>query len=186
MLGLPFLTTKLAIQAGCVVAIVGALSFGTWSVVHSIQAGAVKSYVAADAVTTANAQAAGAKIDSAQSAIDAKSAEDSAAHQTAEARVATVVKQKVYIHVHDPVAPRAVGCIPYGLVRLHDAAAIGVDPDTLPLPSGVSDDACSPVAVTALAEAIADNYAAARANAAQLNDLIGNVRGKVDVTNPPH
>jgi hypothetical protein len=185
MFGIPFLTPKLAIQAGCVIAIVGALSFGAWSVVHSIRVDAVKDIVAADTATTAKAQAEGARIDAAQSNVDAKSAEENASHQATEAQAARIIKQKVYIHVHDPAAPpRSVGCVSVGLVRLHDAAALGVDPDALPLPAGSSDDACSAVTNAELAGAISDNYAAARANAAQLNDLIANVRGKVDATAP--
>ncbi len=186
MFGIPFLTPTLAIKLGCIAAIVGAVAFGGFEVVHTIRKGAVKDLVAADTATTAQAQAKGAQIDAAQSEVDAKSAEDNSTHQAAIATVATVIKQKVPSHVHNPAptAPRVVGCVTYGLVRLHDAAALGVDPDTLPLPSGVSDDACSPVADTDLAAAFADNYAAARANAAQLNDLIANVQGKVDTTAP--
>lgn len=176
------LLIKLGIYAGMAAAVL----FAGWMVVHTIQRGAIKNIVAQDTAHAAQVDAAGARIDAAQARVDVKSAEDSSTHQIAEAKVAAVVKQKVYIHVHDPVAPRAVGCVSYGLVRQHDAAALGVDPDTLPLPSGVTDDACSPVANTELAGAIADNYAAARANAAQLNDLIANVKGKVDATNPPH
>lgn len=186
MFGIPFLTPKLAIQAGCVLAIVAALGWGGWSVVHSIRADAVKDIVAQDAATTANAKAEGARIDAAQTAVDAKSDADNTVHQAAEASAARVIKQKVFIHVHDPASPpRSVGCVSVGLVRLHDAAALGVDPDTLPLPAGSSDDACSSVTNADLASAISDNYAAARANAAQLNDLIANVRGKVDATAPP-
>lgn len=186
MFGIPFLTPGLLIKGGCVLAMVGAVSFAGWEVVHTISTGAVKSYVAADAVTTAKAQAAGAQLDAAQSAIDTTSAEASAVHQTREATAAATVKAKVQAHVHNPAptAPRVVGCVTYGLVRLHDAAALGVDPDTLPLPAGTTDDACSPVADTDLANAISDNYAAARANAAQLDDLIANVTAKVDATTP--
>lgn len=186
MFGLPFLSTKLLIQGGCVLAIVGALSFGAWSVVHSIRVDAVKDIVAADTAHTAQVDAAGAKIDAAQSDADAKSSEANATHQATEAQAARVVKQKVYIHVHDPAAPpRVVGCVSVGLVREHDAAALGVDPDTLPLPAGSSDDACSAVTNADLAGAIADNYAAARANAAQLDDLEANVKAKVDATTRP-
>jgi hypothetical protein len=187
MFGLPFLSTKLLIQGGCVLAIVAALGFGGWSVVHSIKVGAVKDIVAADTAHAAQVDAAGAKIDAAQSAVDAHSSEVSATHQTAIAVSAAVVKQKVRTHVHEPLptAPPAVGCVTYGLVRQHDAAALGVDPDTLPLPSGVTDDTCSPVANADLADAIADNYAAARANAAQLDDLEANVKAKVDATARP-
>jgi len=186
MFGIPFLTPTLAIKLGCGVAIAGAIAFGGWSIYHSIAEGAVKDLKAQDAQVTAQAQAKGAQIDAAQSAVDAKSAEDNSTHQAAIASTAAVIKQKVSSHVHNPApaAPRVVGCVTYGLVRLHDAAALGVDPDTLPLPSGATDDACSPVADTALAAAFADNYAAARANAAQLNDLIANVKGKVDSTTP--
>lgn len=176
------LLIKLGVYAGMALAVI----FAGWMVVHTIQQGAIKNIVAQDTAHAAQVDAAGAKIDAAQSAVDAKSAEDSATHQTTEATAARVIKQKVYIHVHDPVAPRAVGCVSVGLVRQHDAAALGVDPDTLPLAPGVTDDACSTVANSELAGAIADNYAAARANAAQLNDLIGNIKGKVDATSAPH
>ena len=144
-----------------------AVLFAGYTVVHSIQVGAVKDIKAQDAQVTAQAQATGARIDAAQSAVDAKSSEDNAVHQNAEAQAARIIKQKVFVHVHDPVAPRAVGCVSVGLVRQHDAAALGVDPDTLPLAPGVTDDACSPVTNSDLAGVIADNYAAARANAAQ-------------------
>jgi len=182
----PFLLSATAIKAYCVLAGVAAIAIAGAIVVHSIRADAVKTLVAQDTAHAEQVNAAGAKIDAAQSAVDAKSAEDSATHQTAIASAAAVIKQKVSTHVHNPApaAPRVVGCVTYGLVRLHDAAALGVDPDTLPLPSGVSDDACSPVADTDLAAAFADNYAAARANAAQLDDLIANVKGKVDSTTP--
>jgi hypothetical protein len=176
--------SALAIKLGVYAGMAAAVVFAGWMVVHTIQQGAIKNIVAQDTAHAAQVNEAGAKIDAAQSNIDAKSAEDSAAHQTHEAQAAAVIKQKVYIHVHDPVSPHAVGCVSVGLVRQHDAAALGVDPDTLPLPSGVTDDACSATTNAELAGAIADNYAAARANAAQLNDLIANVKGKVDATAP--
>lgn len=187
MFGIPFLTPTLAIKLGCVLAIVGAVTFAGFTVVHSIQAGAIKDIQARDDRTTAAAVKEGARIDAAQSHIDLQSADTAAAHQTALAAQAVVVKSKVHSHVHEPApaAPPAVGCVTYGLVRQHDAAALGVDPDTLPLPAGTTDDACAPVANADLADAISDNYAAARANAAQLDDLEANVKAKVDATKPP-
>lgn len=183
---MPFLSTKLMIQAGCVLAIVGALSFGAWSVVHSIQQGAIKNIVAADTAHAAQVDAAGAKIDAAQSSIDASSADTSATHQVTLAKQAAVIKSKVHTHVHEPspTAPRVVGCVTYGLVRQLDAAALGVDPDTLALPSGVSDDACAPVENADLASVVGDNYATYRAIAQELSDLQANVTAKVDATAP--
>ena len=51
--------------------------------------------------------------------------------------------------------------VPCGFVRLHDAAALGADPDTVPNPPGKSDgDACE-IASSAVATAVVDNYALA-------------------------
>lgn len=186
MFGAAVFTSPLAIKCYCILAAITSVIVALAIIVHSIRADAVKDLKADDAKTTAAATAQAAKIDTAQAAVDAKSVADNSNHQEAIASVAKVIKQKVSSHVHDPAptAPRVVGCITYGFVREHDAAVQGVDPDTLPLPSGATDDACSPVAASALARAIADNYEAARANAAQLNDLIANVNGKVDATTP--
>lgn len=62
-------------------------------------------------------------------------------------------------------------CVTFGLVRVLDAAALGVDPADLPLPAGQSDDACAPVTASALAGSVATNYGTARQNAEQLNRL---------------
>lgn len=166
------LAIKLGIYAGMLVAVL----FAGWMVVHSIQQGAIKDIKAQDAQVTAQAQATGAKIDAASAEVDLKSDADANAHQQALAATAAVIHQKVKSHVHEPPppvdgAPLRVGCVSYGLVRQHDAAALGVDPDTLPLPSGVTDDTCAPVENADLASAISDNYAAARANAQELTDL---------------
>lgn len=67
--------------------------------------------------------------------------------------------------------------VPWGVVRLHDAAALGVDPATLPNPAGEPDDAASSVAASDLARAVARNYGdVCRADAAQLADLQAWVR----------
>ena len=67
-------------------------------------------------------------------------------------------------------------CVSFGLVRVLDAAVHGVLADTLALPAGKSDDTCAPVDAATLARSISDNYAAARANAEQLNALIAVLR----------
>jgi hypothetical protein len=189
MFGIPFLTSGLLVKIGCVLAIVGAISFAGFEVVHSIRADAVKSIVAQDAVVAATAKAAGAAQDAASADADLHATETSSDHQTQLAAQAARVKAKVKAHVHEPPPPTPadpprIGCVSYGLVRQHDAAALGVDPDTLPLPAGSSDDACSPVTNSALADAISDNYAAARANAQELTDLQARDTAQVDAHVP--
>lgn len=176
----------LRIAAGAVAA--AAVAFATFQVVHAFDNVRYSHLETSVAQASVAAVQESARVNQAQSAIDAHSADSSAAHQTALAAQAAVVKSKVRSHVHEPppAATPAVGCVTYGLVRQHDAAALGVDPDALPLPSGATDDACAPVANADLADAISDNYAAARANAQELNDLQANVTAKVDATNPPH
>lgn len=187
MFGIPFLTPGLLIKGGCILAIVGAIGFAGFEVVHTIRKDAVKDLVAADTATNATRQAVLSQAETKVAQIDAASASTAATHQIALATTAAVIKQKVTTHVHvlPPGAPAAPGCVTYGLVRQHDAAALGVDPDTLQLPAGASDDACSPITAPALADAISDNYAAARANAQELTDLQANAAAKAVDTQTP-
>lgn len=62
-------------------------------------------------------------------------------------------------------------CVTYGLVRVLNAAVLGVDPADPALATGQPDDACAPVTASALAESVVANYGAALANAEQLNAL---------------
>jgi hypothetical protein len=57
-----------------------------------------------------------------------------------------------------------------------DAAVHGVIADSLALPAGKSDDACTGVDAAALARSIVDNYGAAKLNSEQLNALIAVTR----------
>lgn len=61
--------------------------------------------------------------------------------------------------------------LPWGLVRLHDAAALGLDPSALPNPAGQSDDAPSDVAASRGAIVIAENYGQCREDAARFAAL---------------
>jgi hypothetical protein len=74
------------------------------------------------------------------------------------------------------VSIKTVPCIPYGLVRLLDAAASGRTANSLVLPAGKSDGTCSPITVDALGRSVVGNYYTARANATQLNGLIAGIR----------
>lgn len=178
--------SPLAIKCYCVLAGFAAVFAAGAIIVRSIRADAVKTIVAQDTAHAASVNAAGAQIDAAQTAIDANSAGTSAVHQTAIANTAAAIKSKVRTHVHEPLpsAPRVVGCVTYGLVRQLDAAALGVDPDTLALPAGTTDDACAPVENADLASVVGDNYATYRAVAQELSDLQANVTAKVDATAP--
>jgi hypothetical protein len=48
--------------------------------------------------------------------------------------------------------------VPVGLVRLHDAAARGVSPASVPDPSGLADDAPSEITASAFGSAVSANY----------------------------
>lgn len=61
--------------------------------------------------------------------------------------------------------------LPVGLVRLHDAAARGVEMSRVPDPSGQPDGAASGVQPSDLANAVIENYGACRADAEQLAAL---------------
>lgn len=109
-----------------------------------------------------------------QAAQDKVSLDAAVAEAQAQQKIVTVtqtITQEVTRHVTDHVA-----CVSYGLVRVLDAAALGVDPDTLALPAGKSDDACTGITNSALAERIATDFGIARANAEQLNALEAWVR----------
>ena len=58
-----------------------------------------------------------------------------------------------------------------GFVRLHDAAALGVDPAILPDPAGQPDGAASPVAESSAAQVVVSNYGVCRSTAEQLTAL---------------
>lgn len=68
------------------------------------------------------------------------------------------------------------GCITYGFYRLLAAGERGVTPDSLPLPSGQSVDACTGVEPSELATDTAQDLAAGHADAHQLNALINAVQ----------
>lgn len=65
--------------------------------------------------------------------------------------------------------------LPCGLLRLHDAAAIGVDPASLDNPSGLADGAACPVKASDLAAVVVWNYGLDHEKDAQivgLQDLV--------------
>ena len=76
----------------------------------------------------------------------------------------TIIKE---VPVYVPAQADAACLVNRGFVRLHDAAAHGVVPES----AGDSDAAPAGVALSAVAGAVAENYTACRANAEQLSAL---------------
>lgn len=120
-----------------------------------------------------------------QRAIDAQNwsaaAAEAQAQQTITTRTVTIEKEvPKYVHDFVPVPGETqtitVGCITYGFVRVLDAAALGVDPASLDLAPGQSDDTCTALKDTDLASAIVENYGIANGNAEQLDALIASVK----------
>lgn len=153
---------------------------GAGYVVHKFDEARYADLVAADAKAQSLAVALAAAQ---QKNLDAITIKDASKEQAAQSQIAATtaaIKSEIHTYVTrlQDSKTAAPGCVTYGLVRLHDAAALGVDPSTLQLPAGKSDDACAPVAPSALAAGIVANYGAARANAEQLAGLQDDIRAK--------
>jgi hypothetical protein len=61
--------------------------------------------------------------------------------------------------------------LPVGLVRLHDASALGLDLSAVPDPAGRADGEASAVAASDLGRVVAANYGECRADQARLTEL---------------
>lgn len=92
--------------------------------------------------------------------------------QRAQDRVRTVTRrliEKVPVHV-TPQIDRAFP-LPWGFVRVHDAAVRGDDLSAAPESAAEPDDAASDVAPSRAVTVIAGNYGACRADRQRLTDL---------------
>jgi hypothetical protein len=129
----------------------------------SAQLAAMKAAGAAQAAHTAQVEA----RDRAISAAAGK------AERAAQARIQWRVRtQLVEIPAHVTAETDQRYPLPYGLLRVHDAAARGVGVSDVPLPAGRTDDDPSGVAASDLAAALAANYGGrCRADAEQLTAL---------------
>lgn len=172
MFGLSFATIRLIAYGVMALTLLGGVAY----VKHEWDAGQqAQAQIHVLAAQTKAVTVAVAAVDKSAGAAERKA-------QTAIASsVKTIIKRiPTYVHVSTPSAP--VPCIPWGFVRLHDAAVLGVDPGSLPSAAGQSDDACSTITYPALAGVIADNYAAARANGEQLNALEADIKARSAAT----
>lgn len=160
-----------------VAAIFGGGYYEGATVTHKADLGIYNALVAADASAKAEAISVTATAQKAVDAVALAAANKEASAQATLAANYAAIARKVSLHVtakQDAAAAApgaAPSCVSYGLLRIHDAAVLGVDPASLPLPAGATDDACSTVAPSALGAGLVDNYGIARANAEQLNSL---------------
>ena len=177
MFGLSLATIKLIVYAIIAAVLLGGVAY----VKHEWDAGQAARHQVAARAAQDRAVAASEKIVVSSAAAQEKTAQAALAAQT----VVIVKRIPVYVSTKAPPAGHpAVGCITYGLLRLHDAAVLGVSPDDLPA-AGQLDDACSPVAPSDFASTIARNYAAARANAEQLDALEADIREQAHAAGGP-
>lgn len=168
----------MSIQSTSLVVILalGAASVYAAHVATEIGNGKLATVEAADATAQAAAVSKAAAIQKAQDALSLKDqAHESAAQVRIVTRTQTITKE---VPTYVTVAQDARGCVTYGLVRLHDAAALGVDPSTLQLPAGKSDDDCTSLKASDLAAGIVSNYGVSHQNAEQLNALIADVKAR--------
>lgn len=133
------------------------------------EAGTVAKLELADAQARSQAIQIAAASQKAQDGVALAAAVKEAKAQTQiEVQTVTVTKEiPRYVTIHQD----ATVCVPYGLVRLLDAAADQTDPSAFQLAPGQSDDTCSPVKASDLAGSVIANYSAAIANAEQLTAL---------------
>lgn len=106
---------------------------------------------------------------------------DAAAQQAIVIRYRTITRE-----VHDVVTPAidARYPLPVGFVRVHDAAALGLDLSAIPSPAGEPDDAASSVTASDAAATITANYGRCRSASQQLIDLQAWLRS-VSAANTP-
>lgn len=125
----------------------------------------------------------GKRVNATNSAITVTSTRNEVAAQAKiVVRYRTIVKE---VPTYVTVQQDARGCVSWGLVRLLDAAALGVDPSTLDLPSDVTDDTCTTLKASDLAASVAGNYGVAAANAEQLDALEADIKARVAVAPVP-
>ena len=165
-----FASFKLALL---LILMLGAAPVSGWAV-HKIDLASYEKlelkYAAASAEAVAVAKAEQARLDE----IARQAAQQEAINQRALAESAQARLEEVQKHVARLSSDRAgkPGCITFGFIRVLDAAVHSVTASSLRLPTGGVDGACAGVDAATVARSIVRNYAAATANAEQLNALI--------------
>lgn len=151
-----------------VVPLLAALGAGAWAMHHWDEGTIADLKLADQAAQTRALSNALARQKREDRATLAAALKDAAA-QTRIVTLTKTIKERIPVYV---TAKSDAACIiNHGFVRVFDAAAGGVDPAELPGTAGEPDDAPAAVTLSGVAALSADNDAAARANAKQLEDL---------------
>jgi hypothetical protein len=185
-----WLTSKLAgpIAAGLAVLFAAGFAWQTaqidgWPLFgggYRTQVAALKVQVAEMATAQARFEADAAKaVVDRNAALRTRQDAVAAAYQSglnaAQALTQTIIRK---VPVYVSAKSDAACVVPWGVVRLFDAAASGSDPGVVAaaIAPGQPDDAASPIALSDLVALLAQDFGAARANADQLSALEAAVR----------
>jgi len=170
VLGIPSMATFTMIGAGvAVLTLAAGTGYAGYHMASVIDQGRYNALLLAESKARAESLNQVVHVTTVQSHLALKAASDEATHQQQIAVQAAITETETPNYVSAQIDPTR--CITYGLVRLLDAAVLGVDPSTLPLPSGQSNLSCTALTPADLARSVVSNYAAANANAEQLDAL---------------
>lgn len=176
----PFLVSLQAKLIGAALAallLIGVSAYVTHRVDKSAYDELKLSYAQAAAKAVAKAQT---KQDAKDDATDKIAIADVAEQQKIVYRTKTITKE---VPVYVTEKTDAVFAVPCGFVRLHDAAARGIDPSQVENPAGKSDGDTCEFTTSQVASAIVDNYGTALGWRQQLIDLQAAVRAEVEIDN---
>lgn len=160
-------------------AVVAAIAAGGAYEQHKVDADALDNLKAGYAQAQAAAEA---KAAAQQKQVDQTALAASAAESTAQTTLTTTLHEEL---ANVPIVKTvAANCVPYGFVRVLDAAVTSRGYASLALPAGKSDDACAPTSWAAVERSVISNYYTASANAEQLNRLIGVLQAEQKAMQP--
>lgn len=181
-----FFTTKPGVYIGIVLLVIGS----GWYLNHHGYAGGLAEGQRQEqeriADATAKALVAGIKV---QKDLDRNiiAATDAAAFLRGKAQAQTITITKE-IPKYVTVQTDATFPLPCGLLRTHDAAALGVDPETLGNPAGLADGVACPVKASDFAAIIVSNYGIDHEKDAQiigLQDLARTLKATIEGADAP-
>jgi hypothetical protein len=109
-------------------------------------------------------------------AITARSDQEAAVHAAQATAVTIAQRKELPRHVTPSSDARCI--VPFGALRVHDAAARGLSADALPIPAGKSDADASGLALSGLLDSVTANYGTCRQARQTLIDLQGWVRSQ--------
>jgi hypothetical protein len=178
---LALLTKALFSKLGCTVAGAAAVFLAVLLIGSTLDNAHLKTQAATMRAQLAEADAKASKrvsdVATKQAAVTSTIETKAAVTAQRERVVTRTITERIPVYV--PVEADARCVVPTGFVRLHDAAAVG-DLSAVPESAGVADDGPSGLALSDVAEVVADNYGSARQNVAQLKALQEWVRGMAE------